>query len=415
MSAIVIYVGLKKTTLNALIYSKLTVMMFLQYFVWGVYYVTMGTYLFKIGFKGSDIGQAYGATSIAGIVSPFLVGMVADRFFPAQKVLAAMHIMGGVVMYIVSQTVAPGAFFWVFLLYACLYMPTIALTNSISFYQMKEPGKEFPFIRVWGTIGWIVAGLIVSAIKQEDTNTPMVICAAVSALTGVLCLLLPNTPPKGSGQQIRISDVLGLKALKMFRDPSFLVFAIASTLICIPLAFYYNFTNAFLNQSGMTGTAAKMTMGQMSEIIFMIIMPFFFARLGVKKMLVIGMAAWALRYVMFAYGNADALVWMFYLGIILHGICYDFFFVTGQIYVDNSAPVEIQASAQGLITLLTYGIGMLVGSLISGFVVDHYKQGENLYNWHSIWLWPFGMAGIVMIAFLLFFKDKGNGGKVSIQ
>ncbi|MEI8348186.1 MAG: nucleoside permease [Pseudomonadota bacterium] len=415
MSAVVIWAGLTKTTLKPLVYTKLTLMMLAQYFIWGVYFVTMATYMSKhLGFADSDIGQIYSVNNIAGILSPFIIGMIADRFFSAQKVLAIMHIVGGVMIFLVGQTTTPGAFYWLFMIYSLMYMPTIALTNSISFYQMKEPGKEFPFIRVWGTIGWILAGLIVGFAKVEETNMPMILCSVVSILSGILCFFLPSTPPKGAGTKVTISDILGLKALRLFKDRSFAVFAISSCLISIPLAFYYAFTNLFLNEVGMQQTAAKMTMGQMSEIIFMIIMPFFFFRLGIKKMLIVGMSAWALRYLLFAFGNTDSMVWMLYLGVILHGVCYDFFFVTGQIYVDKSAPLEIQSQAQGLICLLTYGVGMFLGSIVSGYIVQHFKT-EIMHNWAAIWLCPFVMALIIMICFSFLFKERNTEEKINIH
>lgn len=385
---------------------QLSTMMFFQFFVWGAWYVTLGTYLLKIGFSGLNVGAAYSTVNWGAIISPFIIGMIADRFFSAEKIMAITHLVGAVLLWIVSTVTEPGLFFWVLLGYSMLYMPTLALANAISFYQMDNPEKEFPSIRVLGTIGWIAAGLLIGTLKIEDTAIPLQIGAGVSLFLGVFSFFLPNTPPKSKGSKPTLSDILGLDALKLMKNRSFAVFIISSLLISIPLAFYYSFTNAFLNEMGMVNAAGKQTLGQASEIIFMLLMPFFFVRLGVKRMLLIGMAAWALRYVLFAYGNNEDLVMMYYLGILLHGVCYDFFFVTGQIYVDNAAPKEIQASAQGFITLITYGIGMLIGSWSSGWVVDQYTLSDNSHLWTSIWLVPAFMAVIVGIIFMIFFQEK---------
>jgi nucleoside transporter len=293
-------------------------------------------------------------------------------------------------------------------------MPTLALSNAISFRQMRVPGREFPPIRVLGTIGWIVAGLVIGSLGLEATAVPMRVAAAASLVLGLFSLALPHTPPQ-RGRRTTLADVLGLDALKMLRDRSFAVFVLGSFLVCIPLQFYYAFANLFLNEIGMVNAAGKMTFGQMSEIGFMLIMPWFFARLGVKWMLLVGMAAWTARYVLFAQGNTGSLVWMLYLGILLHGICYDFFFVTGQIYVDNAAPRSIQASAQGFITLVTYGVGMLIGNWVSGPVVDLYAQTVGdavLHDWKAIWLWPAAMAFVVIVLFALLFKEKKTAPEV---
>ena len=312
----------------------------------------------------------------------------------------------------ISTVTTPGAFFWVLLLYALCYNPTLALVNAISFNQMASPEKQFPGIRVFGTIGWIVAGLSVGFMGVEATATPLRIAAVASLALAVFSLGLPHTPPKSLGHKVTVRDVLGLDALTLMKDRSFAIFVLGSLLICIPLAFYYNFTNLFLNESGMANAAAKQSLGQMSEVAFMLVMPFFFRRLGVKWMLIAGMAAWAARYLLFAYGNAGELVFMLYLGILLHGICYDFFFVTGQIYVDKAAPKSIQASAQGFITLVTYGVGMLIGSWVSGPVVDRYARqadggGLVSHDWTAIWLWPASMAFVIILLFAFFF----DGGK----
>jgi nucleoside transporter len=401
---------------NTTIRVKLAVMMFLEFFVWGSWAVTMGTYLSKLGFDGTQIGTAYTATGWAAIVSPFFIGMVADRFFSAERVLGVLHLVGAGIIYYASTVQDFSLFFPILLAYALCYMPTLALVNAIAFNVIDDPGKQFPMIRVFGTIGWIAAGLTItyvlgSSIPGVDgTAIPMRMAAIASAVLGVYSFFLPNTPPKGAGKAVTISDVLGLESLSLMKDRSFAIFVIASLVISIPLAFYYNFTNLFLNELGMEGVAAKMSYGQMSEIFFMIVFPFFFIRMGIKWTLAAGMAAWAVRYVLFANGDTDSLISLLYLGILLHGICYDFFFMTGHIYVNREAPKEIQASAQGFIALVTYGVGMVIGSMLSGPIVDAYKivgtdGAVTGHDWQSIWMIPAGMAFAVLVVFVLLFKE----------
>src|SRR5438876_8639539 len=307
------------------------------------------------------------------MISPFFVGMVADRFFATERLLAILHLIGGIVLFYASIQTSFIPLYAVLLAYTLCYMPTLALTNSLSFHQMDDPGREFPNVRVLGTIGWIAAGLVVGTLGLEATSTPMRLAAAGSIALGIFSLLLPHTPPQKTGHRVTWSEVLGLDALKLLRDSSFAIFVLGSFLICIPLQFYYTFTNPFLNELNVTNAAGKMTLGQVSEIFFMLVMPWFFRRLGVKNMLLVGMAAWAARYALFAAGNNGALVWMLYAGILLHGVCYDFFFVTGQIYVDQKAPPDLRAAAQGFIAFVTLGVGMLLGSWLSGKVVDIYS------------------------------------------
>ena len=388
---------------------QLSLMMFLQFFVWGAWYATIGTYLFEIGFDGASIGNIFSTVSLAAIIAPLFIGIVADRFFAAQKVLAVLHILGAAILYWVSSITEPGPFYWILLLYSLCYMPTLALANAVSFYQMTDPGKEFPSIRVLGTIGWIVAGILIGTAKLENSHLQFIVAAAASLVMGIYCFFLPNTPPKGRDEPISVGRLLGLDALKLMSNRNFAVLVISSLLVSIPLAFYYAFANPFFNEAGMENAASKMTLGQASEIIFMLLMPFFFRRLGVKKMMLIGMFAWVARYILFAYGNNEDLVFMFYLGIILHGICYDFFFVTGQIYVDNEAPEKIRSSAQGLITLVTYGIGMYLGAIIAGMVVKNYETIQNevaRHEWFEIWMVPAALAGIVLLIFAIFFREE---------
>jgi nucleoside transporter len=387
--------------------TQLSLMMFIEYFVWGCWYVTMGTYLTQtLQFDGLQVGIAYGTLSIAAIISPFFVGMVADRFFAAEKVLGVLHLIGGVLMYLISTVSNFEHFYPLLFAYTLCYMPTLALTNSVCFHQMSNPSQEFPNVRVLGTIGWIAAGLVLGFFKLEASVMQMTLTSILSLVMGIYSFTLPNTPPKKKGAKVSVSDVLGLEALALMKNTSFAIVVVASILICIPLSFYYNFTNLFLNEMGMENAASKMTMGQASETLFMLVMPLFFVRLGVKKMIMFGMAAWALRYLLFAFGNMESAAWMFYLGIILHGICYDFFFVTGQIYVDNKAPNHLKSAAQGMITMATYGIGMFIGSIASGEVVKQYTVEEVVpHLWQSIWVVPAVLAAIVLVLFALLFRE----------
>jgi nucleoside transporter len=392
--------------MNSTIRIKLSAMMFLEYFVWGAWYVTMGTYLLQtLKFSGQQSGLAYSTTALAAMVSPFFVGMVADRFFATEKILATLHIVGALLLYYVSTLTDFGRFYPVLLIYTLCFMPTLALTNSLSFHQMRSPEKEFPGIRVLGTIGWIVAGLIIGWLRVESSAFQFQLAAGASALLGIYSLFLPHTPPQKLGHRVEVRDILGLDALQLMKERSFAIFVLGSFLVCIPLQFYYAFTNPFLNEIGVVNAAGKQTLGQMSEIGFMLLMPLFFVRLGVKNMLLVGMAAWMARYTLFAYGNNDTMVWMLYVGILLHGVCYDFFFVTGQIYVDKKASLQIRAAAQGFIAFVTLGAGMFIGSYLSGWVVDQYVV-NGVHDWRSIWLIPAAMALGVLLLFAAFFSYR---------
>lgn len=389
---------------------QLMVMMFLEFLIWGSWYVTMGTYLGdNLQATGVQIGLAYQTVSIGAIIAPFFIGLIADRFFPAQRILGVLHLVGAVVLYLLGQQSTFNGFYPLILTYMLLYMPTLALVNAVAFRQMSDTAKEFPPVRVLGTIGWIVVGNIIAYLALEKTKSldqTFLIGAIASAALGIFSFFLPNTPPpKSKEEKISISDILGLEALGMLKNSSYLIFFIGSILVCIPLSFYYNFANPFLNEAGMVGAAGKMSWGQISEIAFMLVLPVALIRYGIKKILLVGMLAWALRYICFAYGDAGENYWMLIVGIILHGVCYDFFFVTGQIYTEQQAGVRFKSSAQGMITLATYGIGMFIGSYISGYVVDMYNA-DGVHNWTSIWMVPAGLAVAILLGFAFFFRSE---------
>ena len=391
--------------------ARLGTMFFLEYFIWGAWYVTLSTWLAQgLHFTGTEIGLAAGTTAVGGMVSPFLVGLVADRVAATERVLAVMHAAGSVLLFVAARQTHFQSLYWLVLLYCFCFMPTLALTNSLAFRQMTRPETEFGAIRVLGTLGWIIAGLLVGSLRVEASAIPMQLAAASSIVMAIYCLTLPHTPPTRGTGPLTLGAVFPKEAVLLLRDRSVAVFAAASFLICIPLQFYYAFTNLFLNQSGVVNAAGKMTGGQMSELFCMLLLPVFFRRLGVKWMLAVGMLAWVLRYLLFAYGNAGPGMWMLWLGILLHGICYDFFFVTGQIYIDQKAELSLRAAAQGFITFLTYGVGMFVGSWLSGDVVQRQaipSAGvETLYHWRAVWLFPAAFSAVVLVLFLLLFSDQ---------
>jgi nucleoside transporter len=398
------------------VFAKLSFMMFLEYFIWGAWYVTMSTYMkVKLGATDGQIGITYGALAIATMISPFFVGMVADRFFAAQRIVALLHIAGGALLFMATQITDSTIFYWVILVYSLLYMPTIALTNSIAFQQMNDPGRQFPWIRVFGTIGWIVAGLIIGVFAIEEYEKTFQLAAVASIALGLFSFILPDTPPKARNTSASAASLLGADAFVLFRDNAYLIFFIAAILVCVPLSFYYSLANLFLTEKGMENAASKMILGQVSEALFILAIPFLFNRIGVKKMLLLGMLAWILRYVFFAHGEVGATTWMLYAGIILHGICYDFFFVTGYMYTEKKAGEKIKNAAQGLFTFATYGLGMMMGTWFSGEVGEVYTlesvntfTGKADHNWMGIWYIPVYVAVAVLLYFIFFFREKSQ-------
>ncbi len=432
-------------------------MMFLQFFVWGAWYVTAPLYLGKIGFSGTDLGLTYSVGPIAAIISPLFVGMVADRFFPTEKVLGALHILGGILM--ASSTLlmnpndpgTPFAINMIFFGHTLCYFPTLALTNSLAMQHIQDSEKEFPIIRVFGTIGWIVANLVLSWVGWDTRVSMFTLAGVAGVMQGFYCFTLPHTPPPAKGQKPTIGELFGADALVLFKNRSFTIFILASFLICIPLAFYYQIAAKAVQQTGIQNVAATMSLGQGSEIVFMLAMPLFFKRLGVKYMLLVGMLAWVVRYALFAVGAPESIRWMMIAGVMLHGICYDFFFVTGQIYTDQVAPKGVRAQAQGLLAMLTLGLGMLIGAQAAGVIeeqntpqaaVELNRQVQEigaqiaqlesqggaqaaariseltadqsqkalealrLIDWRVLWGIPAALAGAIMLLFALAFREK---------
>jgi nucleoside transporter len=384
---------------------QLMSMMFLMFFGWGAWYGQMSKYLLdNLHATGDQVGNAYTTFAIASIFAPFFVGLISDRFFAAQKVMGFLNILGGVILYFLSLERDPEAFFWYILAYTLCFAPNLALSNSIAMNQMSNPEKEFPSIRVTGTIAWIVVTNIIGFYALGDKVAIFEIAMYTSFLLGIYSFTLPNTPPKGD-KNASVAQILGLDALKLFKDRSFLIFFISSILICIPLSFYYAMANPSLTDAHMSNVENKMSLGQASEVIFMLLIPIAFTRLGVKKMLVVGLVAWIIRFLCFGYGDGISSEWILYIGIILHGVCYDFFFVTGQIYTDQKAGEKIKNSAQGLITFATYGIGMGIGSKLSGIVLDYYTIND-VKNWQAVWMVPAAIAGVVLLLFVFFFSES---------
>ncbi|MDR9456067.1 MAG: nucleoside permease [Salegentibacter sp.] len=398
-----------------LVRFQLSAMMFLEFFIWGGWFVTLGTFLGNnLEATGAQTGMAFSTQSWGAIIAPFIIGLIADRFFNAERILGVLHLLGAGLLYLMFNADDFSTFYPLVLGYMIIYMPTLALVNSISFNQMTDPSKQFSGIRVFGTLGWIIAGMVISYLAWDSAegradgllrNTFLMVSVA-SAVLGIFSFTLPKTPPTSKGEKVTLSEILGLEALALLKGKNFLMFFIASVLICIPLAFYYQNANPFLAEVGMEDPTAMMTIGQISEVLFLLLLPFFFKKFGFKITLLAGMLAWTLRYLLFAYGDAGELAYMLIIGIALHGICYDFFFVAGQIYTDSKAGPKIKSAAQGLITLATYGVGMLIGFWVAGQISDMYLNTDGTHDWEQIWIVPAGFALVVMILFAIFFKDE---------
>ncbi|WP_037320592.1 nucleoside permease [Salegentibacter sp. Hel_I_6] len=395
---------------------QLSTMMFLEFFIWGGWFVTLSTFLPQnLDATGGQTAMAFSTQSWGAIVAPFIIGLIADRFFNAERILGVLHIIGAILLYMMFQAEDFTSFYPFILGYMILYMPTLALVNSISFYQMTDPSKQFASVRVFGTIGWIISGLVISLVFAWDSSEgraegmlryTFLMAAIASAVLGLFSFTLPKTPPSSKGEKVTISDILGLEAIGLLKGRNFLIFFISSILISIPLAFYYQHTNLFLSETGMEDPTAMMSIGQVSEALFLLLIPYFFKKFGFKITILAGMLAWTVRYILFAFGDTGELTFMLIIGIALHGICYDFFFVSGQIYTDSKAGPKIKSAAQGLITLATYGFGMLIGFWVAGQISDLYLNADGTHDWQQIWIVPAGFAFVVMIIFAIFFKNE---------
>ncbi len=396
---------------------QLSLMMFLQFFIWGGWFVTLGTFLGNnLNASGGQIAMAFSTQSWGAIIAPVFIGLIADRYFNAEKILGVLHLFGSVLLYLISQTEEFSAFYPYVFGYMILYMPTLALVNSVSFNQMKDTALEFPFIRTFGTIGWIFSGILISYVFNWDEKEAIAagalsktfkMVALASLLLGIFSFSLPKTMPYGiDSKAFTLKNAIGWDAIKLLNDRNFLLFFIASVLICIPLAFYYQQANPFLVELGMDNPTAKMSLGQASEVLFMLLLPLSFARFGFKKTILVGMMAWVIRYLLFAYGQVGEKTFMLIIGILLHGVCYDFFFVSGQIYTDFKAGEKVKSAAQGLITLATYGLGMLIGFWVAGKVYDVFIFENGGHNWNMIWKFPALFALGVFVLFLLIFKNE---------
>ena len=403
--------------MKPLIRVQLSFMMFLNFFIWGAWFVSLGTFLSNnLNSTEQETSKIFSTQSWGAIIAPFIIGLIADRYFNAEKILGVLHLCGAFLMYQLYSSDTVNVFYPYVLIYMILYMPTIALVNSVSFRQMSDPEREFSGVRVFGTIGWIVAGLLISYLFHWDTKenveqgflkNTFLMAGIASALLGLFSFTLPKTPPvKKPGEKINISSIIGLDALKLLKDRNFAVFFISAILICIPLAFYYQTTHPFLTNIGLKNPTGKMALGQVSEVAFLLLLPVFFVRFGFKRTILVGMLAWAIRYILFAYGNAGELSFMLILGIVLHGVCYDFFFVSGYIYTNTKAGEQYKSAAQGLITLATYGVGMLIGFAVAGAVTNEYKISDKVFNYQMVWTIPAAIAFVVMIIFTIFFRKE---------
>lgn len=399
------------------IYIRLSAMMFLEFFIWGGWFVTLGSYLSaSLHTTGAETGMAFSTQSLGAIIAPFIIGLIADRYFRAERLLGVIHLVGAALMYQLAQASSFSAFYPYLLGYMLLFMPTLALVNSVSFRQLSDTSRQFSWIRIWGTFGWIVAGWVISymfhwdareAIASGALRNTFTMCAWASLVLGLYSFTLPATPPKAAtDRRASFGQMVGADALGLLRDRNYLLFFIASVLICIPLAFYYQHANQFLTEINVDNATGKQALGQVSELFFMAMLPVFLTRWGLKTTLLVGMLAWAVRYVLFSFGNAGELSYLLIIGILLHGVCYDFFFVSGQIYTDSKAGAHYQSAAQGLITLATYGAGMWIGFWAAGRLTDQFALAGGGHDWHSIWLYPAAFAAAVLVVFGLLFRNQ---------
>jgi nucleoside transporter len=391
------------------LYLRLAIMVFLHYFVWSCWYNTMAVYLGKLNFTGTQIGLAYGTTAIGALVSPFLIGVIADRYVPAQRLLGVLHLLGAGLLWWISQQTTFSVFYPSLIVYTLTYMAGHGLINTITLAHAPNPAKWFPIVMAAASAGWIAAANVVNFAKLADNNGMFTLACGVAVAIALYSFTLPNTPPKGDAGPVSAGKLLGLDALKLFKDRSFAIFMVCSFLICIPLSFYFTWTGAFLSEMNVADYTSKMTLGQLSEVGFLLLLPILLPILGAKRIMILGMAAWAARFALFAYFHEQpTATWMVLGGILLHGMCYDFIFVMGRMYVDKAAGDSLRASAQGLHAVFTLGAGMFVGSWLSGVVAQSYTNAQNVHDWKAIWLVPAIMSAALIPVFLALFRERSS-------
>jgi nucleoside transporter len=388
---------------------KLSLFMFLQYFIWSSWYMTLGSYLSTLNFSGMEIGACYGAFAWGAILSPFIVGLIADRFFASEKIIAVLGIVGGLVMSCIPQLKTFGSVYPTLILYCTLYAPTLALGNSISMTHLADAKKDFPFVKIFSAVGWIAGGVVLSQLKGEQSSLQYYLAGGTSMVFGLFALTLPHTPPKKKGQNVPLGEVLGLDALALLKKPTFAIFILCMFLICIPLYFYFVNMGTYLTQLKWENMAQKMTLAQVSDVLFLLLLPLMLKKLGYKKTIFLGIMSWVVRYFMLSASAASSGTVLIYGAILLHGICYDFLFIAGQLYVDSEASERTRGAAQGLIAIMLWGFGSLFGSYLAGYFMDQHKlavpNGTITHDWSAIWATPAWIALAVMVLFLVFFRE----------
>jgi nucleoside transporter len=390
----------------------LSIFMFLQYFIWGAWYVSLGAYLANVlKFSEQQIGTTYGAFAIGAMISPFFVGLIADRYFASEKLLAVLGILGGVLMLALTRVGEFGSFYLLLIAYCATFAPTLALGNSLSLHHLADAKQDFPRVKIFSAIGWIAGGITLSLLKGEQSTTQFYLAGASSIVLGLFSLLLPHTPPKKTAQNVSLSEVLGLDALSLLRKPSFAIFIASMFLICIPLYFYFVYMGIYLTEFGWKDFAGKLTLAQVSDVVFLFVLPIALKRLGYKLTIVMGILAWAARYFLLSasVGAGDAATALIFAAILLHGVCYDFLFIAGQLYVDSESNERIRGAAQGFIAFILWGVGAFVGTNLAGWVLGAYPLASSVggvsHDWRTIWSLPAWGAVAVLAAFLIFFRE----------
>ncbi len=390
---------------------KLSVFMFLQYLAWSSWYVSLGAYVTALKFEGGQVGLAYGAFAIGSMISPFFVGLIADRYFASEKMLAVLGVLGGLVLFALPSFTVFSSFYPALIVYCALFAPTLALGNSLSMHQLADSSADFPRIKIWSAIGWIAGGWSISLLHAEQTAAQYYFAGGVSILMGLISLALPHTPPKKVGQSVSVGEVLGLDALALMKKPSFSIFIVCMFLICIPLYFYFVNIGVYLTELHWDNFAAKLTLAQVSDVVFLFLLALMLKTLGYKKTIFLGILAWCVRYFLLA-GSVSMLglqTMMIYGAIVLHGVCYDFLFIAGQLYVDAEANERIRGACQGFIAFILWGIGSFVGTLLAGIVMAQHTikspEGVVTHDWQPIWMTPAIGAAVVLVIFLIFFRD----------